>query len=571
MTYKRQGRHSRHAPPATAILATLAIVGGFLISTIPPALATTTTTAATTTTTVPPTTTTPAVPGSNCAAGASGTALARTGWTAGTDAPSSAADAPANALDGNFHTRFSTNEDQVPGLAIRVDLGSARAFDQLAMRAPNSPNDYARGYNVMVSANNSSWATVATCTGTANPEIVSFPTQTAQWVRVVLTAASTTNWWSIDEFDLYGQTPAPTTTTTTTPGIAHTTTTLSSSANPASVGQAITYTAKVLPGPTGGTVNFFNNGVPIAGCDKVPLSASGEATCAATYFAGGHQGVQAFYAGAALSGPSGSAIYDEVINLPAAGYWLATANGQVFGTGAAQSFGDVATSATTGAVVGIAASPSAKGYWVVTANGGVTAMGDAKFYGDLPDLGKHVSDVVAIAPTTDGLGYYLVGADGGFFTFGDAKFHGSLPGIHIRVKDVVGMVASPGGGGYLLVGSDGGVFTFGATHFYGSLPGLGKHVHDIRAILPSSTGRGYILVGADGGAFNFGSGAKFHGSLPGEGIRVNDIVGLALSPDNDGYLMAGSSGKVYGFGDAQVGAIPAGVASNLPVAAIAGT
>ena len=105
---------------------------------------------------------------------------------------------------------------------------------------------------------------------------------------MVLTAASTTNWWSIDEFDLYGQTPAPTTTTATTPGIAHTTSSLSSSANPASVGQAIMYTAKVLPGPSGGTVNFFNNGAPMAGCDKVVLSASGEATCAATYFASGH-------------------------------------------------------------------------------------------------------------------------------------------------------------------------------------------------------------------------------------------------------------------------------------------
>jgi hypothetical protein len=456
-------------------------------------------------------------------------------------------------------------------LAIRVDLGAARTFDELALRAPNSPNDYARGYDVTVSTNNSTFTIVAACTGTGNPEIISFPTQTAQWVRVVLTAASTTNWWSIDEFDLYGQTPAPTTTTTTTPGIAHTTSSLSSSANPASVGQAITYTAKVLPGPSGGTVNFFNNGAPIAGCDKVALSASGEATCATVYFSSGHQGVQAFYSGEALSGPSGSAIYAEVINLPGAGYWLATANGQVFGTGAAQSLGGVATSATTGAVVGIAASPSAKGYWVVTANGGVSALGDARFYGDLPDLGKHVTDIVAIAPTTDGLGYYLVGADGGFFTFGDAKFHGSLPGIHVRVKDVVGMVATPGGGGYLLVGSDGGVFTFGATHFYGSLPGLGKHVHDIRAILPSSTGQGYILVGADGGAFNFGSGAKFHGSLPGEGIRVADIVGLALSPDDGGYLMAGSDGRVYGFGDAQAGGIPAGVASNLPVAAIAGT
>ena len=145
----------------------------------------------------------------------SGTFLDRTGWSATTDAPSSSADAPDNALDGNYNTRFSTNEDQASGLAIRVDLGAARAFDELAMRAPNSPNDYARGYDVLVSTNDISWTIVAACTGTANPEIVSFPTQTAQWVRVVLTAASATNWWSIDEFDLYSSAPAPTTTTTT--------------------------------------------------------------------------------------------------------------------------------------------------------------------------------------------------------------------------------------------------------------------------------------------------------------------------------------------------------------------
>jgi hypothetical protein len=210
MTYKRRDWHFWHAAPGTAIVATLAMVGGFLALTISPA------SAATTTTTTAPTTTTTAVPGSNCSASVSGTFLDRTGWSATTDAPSSSADAPDNALDGNFNTRFSTNEDQASGLAIRVDLGAARAFDELAMRAPNSPNDYARGYDVTVSTNNSTWTIVAACTGTANPEIVSFPTQTAQWVRVVLTAASTTNWWSIDEFDLYSSAPAPTTTTTTT-------------------------------------------------------------------------------------------------------------------------------------------------------------------------------------------------------------------------------------------------------------------------------------------------------------------------------------------------------------------
>jgi len=219
MTYKRQGRHSRHAAPGTAIVETLAMVGGFLVSAISPALAATTTTTA-----AAATTTTTAVPGSNCAAPASGTALSRTGWSATTDAPSSSADAPDNALDGNFSTRFSTNEDQAPGLAIRVDLGAARAFDELAMRAPNSPNDYARGYEVTVSTNDITWTAVAVCTGTGNPEIVSFPTQTAQWVRVVLTAASTTNWWSIDEFDLYSSSPAPTTTTTSTTTTTTTTT-----------------------------------------------------------------------------------------------------------------------------------------------------------------------------------------------------------------------------------------------------------------------------------------------------------------------------------------------------------
>ena len=351
-----------------------------------------------------------------------------------------------------------------------------------------------------------------------------------------------------------------------------TATTLSSSANPAVVGQVVTYTAKVAPAPDGGTVSFLDNGAPVPGCDKVTVNATtGQATCATTYSSSRNFGVQAFYSGHGRFGPSGSGVYTEVVNLATPGYWLATANGQVYGLGGAPSLGGVTTSPNTGPVVGIAASPTANGYWVVTANGSVSALGDAKYYGDLPGLGKHVSDIVAMASTTDGRGYYLVGADGGFFTFGDAKFHGSLPGIHLHVRDVVGVVATPGGEGYLLVGSDGGVFTFGTTRFYGSLPGIGKHVHDIRAILPSSTGRGYVLVGSDGGVFNFGTGAKFHGSLPGEGVKVSDIVGIALTPDNGGYYMAGADGRVFGFGNAEVQAEPAGMASNLPLAAIAGT
>jgi hypothetical protein len=50
---------------------------------------------------------------------------------------------------------------------------------------------------------------VANCTGTGDPETVSFPPQTARYIRVVVTmladglTTSTGNWWSIGELNLY--------------------------------------------------------------------------------------------------------------------------------------------------------------------------------------------------------------------------------------------------------------------------------------------------------------------------------------------------------------------------------
>jgi hypothetical protein len=268
---------------------------------------TSTTSTSTTSTTAPA-----MVAGSDCTASVSGAALGRAGWVASSNAPYNSSGPPADALDGNLATRFGTNEHQAPGLYFEVDLGAEASFDELVMQVPDHPTDYARGYDFETSANASSWTTVASCTGTSTSEVVSFPAQTAQFVKVVLTTATATEWWSIDELNLYGR-------------ITGTTASLASSPNPASVGGTVTYTATVVPVPNGGTISFFANGAPVPGCHNLGISTStGEGTCSTTYTSVGRVGVQASYSGHATFGPSSSALYEEVINPPAPGYWLAT-------------------------------------------------------------------------------------------------------------------------------------------------------------------------------------------------------------------------------------------------------
>jgi hypothetical protein len=235
---------------------------------VPPTTTSTTTSSTTTSTTgVTP----------DCTAVPAGTALSRTGWVASTNAPSSSADAPANALDGNSKTRFSTNKDQAPGLYFQVDLGSAQAFDELEMDVPNSPDDYARGYSVEVSGNANAWTTVATCAGTGTPETVSFPVQTAQYVEVVLTASNTKWWWSIDEFNLYSATSSPTTTTTSTSTTTSTTSTTvapttTTTAN-ADLDRAKAYGARLVSDRTGSLDAAIKTvqGEPFLGGDATTL------------------------------------------------------------------------------------------------------------------------------------------------------------------------------------------------------------------------------------------------------------------------------------------------------------
>ncbi len=142
-------------------------------------------------------------------ASAAETALPETGWVASTSTNSTGGDVPANAIDGNLSTRYSSDADQASGMYFQVNLGSAQTFNQIEMNSGGSAGDYARGYNVEVSANGTTFTSVATGTGTSSPETVTFTAQTAQYIRVVLTAASTTSWWSIAEFTVFNGSAAP--------------------------------------------------------------------------------------------------------------------------------------------------------------------------------------------------------------------------------------------------------------------------------------------------------------------------------------------------------------------------
>lgn len=102
-------------------------------------------------------------------------------------------------------------------------------------------------------------------------------------------------------------TPAPTTTTAA----------LSSSANPAAVGQEVIYTASVAPTPDGGTVSFTDGGSPISGCSSVAVSsATGSATCDPSYPNPGTHSIGAAYSGDAGFAPSSAPALSQVVQAP---------------------------------------------------------------------------------------------------------------------------------------------------------------------------------------------------------------------------------------------------------------
>jgi hypothetical protein len=227
------------------------------------------------------------------------------------------------------------------------------------------------------------------------------------------------------------------------------------------------------------------------------------------------------------------------------GYWLVDAAGGVHAYGNARFRGDLAGTALSQPIVGMARKSDRAGYWLLGRDGGVFTFGRAAFYGSTGAL--HLNQpVVAMTATTTGKGYWFVASDGGIFSFGDADFFGSTGGIHLN-RPIVGMAPTPTGKGYWLVAADGGIFSFGDADFRGSTGGI--HLNrPIVGMASTPSGKGYWLVAADGGVFSFGD-ADFFGSTG--GIRlVSPIVGVTASPSGHGYRFVAADGGIFSFGDA---------------------
>jgi alpha-tubulin suppressor-like RCC1 family protein len=124
--------------------------------------------------------------------------------------PSANTGTPANGLDGNWSTHWTTNAPQAAsGQWFELDLTQGDpnrpvpTFSQVLLDSGTAwPNDYPRTFKVETSNNGTTWTQATTGTGDFRVVHISFPPVTARFVRVSLTAAFAGNYWSIAEADV---------------------------------------------------------------------------------------------------------------------------------------------------------------------------------------------------------------------------------------------------------------------------------------------------------------------------------------------------------------------------------
>jgi hypothetical protein len=154
------------------------------------------------------------------------------------------------------------------------------------------------------------WVTLGTVTNNNLVErTVSFAETTVDRIRVTITR-SLSVWSLLTEVEAWGYDAGA--------GLPSTSTTLVSSSNPSPPGQLVDLTATVSGSgstPTG-SVNFTDNGSPIAVCNGIALNASGVAVCSINDLTAGPHSIVAHYLGDANNaGSSSPALAQTVTSL----------------------------------------------------------------------------------------------------------------------------------------------------------------------------------------------------------------------------------------------------------------
>jgi glucosylceramidase len=128
--------------------------------------------------------------------------IAPTGWTA-TASPASATDVPANAVDDDASTRFSTGAAQQPGQYLQVDFGRTLRPERIVFDTGASTGDYPRGYTIQASRDGQTWWTAPTA-GTGQFSTGDLNGRQTRYVRISVTGESG-SWWSVADVRAYAR------------------------------------------------------------------------------------------------------------------------------------------------------------------------------------------------------------------------------------------------------------------------------------------------------------------------------------------------------------------------------
>jgi hypothetical protein len=397
-------------------------------------------------------------------------------------------------------------------------------------------------------------------------------------------------------------------------------TALTSTANPSTLGQSVTFTATVTPtspatGTPTGTVAFKDGATTI--CPSVTL-VSGQASCTTPFSTTGTHPITGVYSGDTDFATSTSPALNQVVNKVGTATGV-TSSANPSGPGQSVTFTATVTtgsgtptgtvtfkdgSATLCSAVALAAGQAScaapslgagnhsitavysgdatfatstssvltqtvnsppppvvhhSGYWMLTRAGQVFAFGDAQTHGNAP-----TGTAVHIEPTPAGDGYWVVDEAGHVFGLNAGYFGGATDRL-LAGESVTSLSATPDGKGYWIFTNKGRVITFGNAPFKGDMSGTVLN-GPVLGSVSTPTGQGYYMVASDGGVFAFGD-AKFRGSMGGQFLNA-PVQSLVPTRSNAGYWLVASDGGIFSFGDAQFKGSMGGKRLNAPISGV---